>query len=304
LLDSFRPFFSVVAEAHQRRRYPNSVPSKQQALPRLPARTAVTPEHPLRRSIQTLRRWVDLLRVLTESDLRFRYGRGPWRFIRWLFEPVALVGVYLVLLTFVVNRPGHAAGLSLTCAVVPFQLVILAIMNAMTTLELRRPMLLNMAFDRMLLPIASALSEAAGFAASVFLIVAMMAIYQTAPGWTLLWFPLIFVINLLLAAAAAYPAVLFGIWLRELKQFVASFVRMLFFLGPGLVPLSETSHDIRGLLYLNPFTGLFEAYRDVFVYNQRPAAWELLAPLAGALVLLVIFVPIYRIEQRQFAKVV
>jgi lipopolysaccharide transport system permease protein len=258
----------------------------------------------LRRGVGWLIRSAELLWVLTESDLRFRYGRGPWRFARWLLEPFALVGVYLILVVFVLDRPGNAPGLSLACAVVPFQLVMLTIMNAMTALDARRPILLNMAFKRMLIPPASAFTESVGFASSLLLIVVMMALYEISPTWSVLWFPVVFVVNLLLAAAAAYPAVLLGIWLRELRAFVLSFVRILFFLGPGLVPLAETSSDVRNLLRLNPMTGLFEAYRSVFLYGHSPAAWQLGIPLAAAGLLLIVFVPVYVLEQRQFAKVI
>jgi lipopolysaccharide transport system permease protein len=269
-----------------------------------PARDVTGGGTPIRRAVSWLLSSVDLLRVLTESDLRFRYGRGPWRFVRWLLEPVALVGVYLFLITFVLDRPGKALGLSLACAVVPFQLVMLTIGNAMTTLDARRPILLNMAFKRMLIPISSALTEGAGFASSLFLLIFMMAAYGIGPSWNLVWFPLVLLVNLLLAVAAAYAATLFGIWLRELRTFVVSFVRTLFFLGPGLVPLEETSEGVRDVLRLNPLTGLFEAYRDVFLNGQRPAAWELLYPLATVVILLVVFVPAYRAEQRQFVKVI
>jgi lipopolysaccharide transport system permease protein len=268
------------------------------------ARERAGGETTVRDAFRWLFRSAELLWVLTESDLRFRYGRGPWRFIRWLFEPVALVGVYLILVSLVLDRPGTAPGLSLACAVVPFQLVMLTIGNAMTALDLRRPILLNMGFKRMLIPTSSALSESVGFAASLFLIIAMMAIYGIAPTWNMLWFPMVLLINLLLAAAAAYPAVLFGIWLRELRPFVLSFVRILFFLGPGLVPLSETSPRIQDLLRLNPLTGLFEAYRDVFLNGEPPAAWELFFPLVAATLLLLAFVPVYSVEQRHFAKVI
>jgi ABC-type polysaccharide/polyol phosphate export permease len=264
----------------------------------------MSPEGKLRRSLQTVGASVDLLRALTESDLRFRYGRGPFRFARWLLEPVALVGVYLILVTFVLDRPGRAPGLSLTCAVIPFQLVMLTIGNAMGALDARRPILLNMAFRRMLLPISSALTESLAFAASLFLVIVMMVIYRVAPDWSVLWFPAVLLVNLLLAVSAAYAAVLFGIWLRELRPFVLSFVRILFFLAPGLVPLQETSDRIRSLLQINPMTGLFEAYRSAFMYGTRPAAWELLFPFATAVVLLAIFVPLYRAEQHQFAKVI
>jgi ABC-type polysaccharide/polyol phosphate export permease len=261
-------------------------------------------ETAFRQAVRSLGRSADLLRVLAESDLRFRYGRGPARFVRWLLEPVALVGVYLLLVTFILDESGAAVGLSLTCAVIPFQLVMLTIANAMTTLEARRPILLNMAFKRSLLPASCALTECVGFASSFCLLVVIMAAYGVAPTLATLWFPLVLLVNVLLAIAAAYAAILLGIWLRELKAFVLSFVRILFFLAPALVPLDQTSDAVRGILKLNPLTGLFEAYRDVFLYGQRPAAWELLYPLAGAALLFVVFVPIYRSEQRQFAKVV
>jgi ABC-type polysaccharide/polyol phosphate export permease len=221
-----------------------------------------------------------------------------------LLEPVALVGVYLILVTFVLDRPGKAVGLSLTCAVIAFQLIMLTVGNAMTALDARRPILLNMSFKRMLLPISSALSEGAAFGASLVLVAFMMIVYRVAPTWNVAWLPLVVLVNLVLAVAAAYPAILFGIWLRELKPFVLSFVRVLFFLSPSLVPLAEARQDTQHLLRLNPLTGLFEAYRAIFFYGRPIEAWQLLHPLAAAAILLVAFVPIYRSEQRHFAKVI
>jgi lipopolysaccharide transport system permease protein len=258
----------------------------------------------LRAPIVRLLRSFDLLRSLTEADLRFRYGRGPSRFIRWLMEPFALLGVYLLLVTFVLDRPGVAPGLSLAAVIVPFQLVISTVGNAMEAVPVRRPILLNMAFERNLIPVSSALTECASFVASFFIIAVMMAAYGIAPTFAFVWLPLVVLVNVYLAVAAAYAASLLGLWLRELKPFLLSFVRMLFFLSPGLVPLSETSPQIRSLLRLNPLTGLFEAYRGIFLYGHAPAAWELLYPTLIGAVLLVVLVPLYRVEQRQFAKVV
>jgi ABC-type polysaccharide/polyol phosphate export permease len=300
-----RTGFSIFSSGSHFRRYRKRVQTEQELHERPPAMRAQTRQQ---RALVGRVEWfvglLDLLWVLTQSDLRFRYGRGPWRFIRWFLEPFALVGVYLILLTFVLDRPGTDVGLSLACAVVPFQFVILTVMNAMGALEVRRPILLNMKFRRMLIPTASAMTESLGFASSFFLIVLMMAAYKVAPTWSVFWFPLVLLVNLLFAAAAAYPAVIFGIWLRELRAFVVSFIRVLFFLSPGLVPLSEARPDVRHLLEINPLTGLFEAYRAVFMFGRAPEAWQLLYPLAATAILLAVFVPVYRIEQRQFAKVI
>ena len=251
----------------------------------------------------TLRRWFDLLRVLTEADLRFRYGRGPLRFGRWLLEPFALVGVYLVLISLVLDRPGTAPGLALACAVVPFQFVMATVTNAMDALHIRRPIVLNMGFERKLIPMSSAMTESVSFFASFSIVVLMMIVYKVAPTPMLVWLPVVVLVNLFLAVAAAYAASLLGLWLWEFRPFLLSFVRLLFFIGPGLVPLAQTSDSIQGLLRFNPFTGLFESYRDVFLTGEAPQAWELLYPLAIALIILGVFVPLYRAEQQQFAKV-
>ena len=271
------------------------------------AGSANVPRRPRTRfgaAVRSLLRSADLLRALTEADLRFRYGRGPGRFLRWLLEPFALVGIYLLFVTFVLDRPGAAPGLSLACAIVPFQLVMSTVMNAMQAVDVRKPILLNMRFERRLIPLSSTLTETTAFSASFLILVVMMAAYHVAPTPALVWLPLVVLTNLYLAASAAYAATLLGLWLHELKPFLLSFVRMLFFLGPGIVPLAAASANSQEILRYNPLTGMFEAYRDVFLNGVAPAPWELLYPFAIATAILLAFVPLYGSEQRQFAKVV
>jgi ABC-type polysaccharide/polyol phosphate export permease len=124
-----------------------------------------------------------------------------------------------------------------------------------------------------------------------------------APTLSLLWLPLVIAATLLLSIGVAYPAAMLGIWMPEIGTFVISFVRVLFFISPGLVPLSQISGDAHDLLLINPMTGLFESYRDVLAYGDSPGALELLYPAALGVVLLLVFVPVFRSEQRQFAKI-
>jgi ABC-type polysaccharide/polyol phosphate export permease len=247
---------------------------------------------------------VDVLLALTAADIRARYGRGRIRVLRWLIDPFALVGVYLLLVTFVLNRPGFAPGLSLACAVVPFQLVMSTVMNAMSAVTARRSIILNMAFPRTLLPISSALTEAVGFLASFTLFVVMMAAYRVTPTVNALWLPVLVVTTTAFAAAIAFPSLLFGLWFRELRPFALSFVRTLFFLGSGLVPLAATHGNVDRTLRLNPLTAIFESFRQVLLFGKPPAAWQVLYPLLLAGAIAAIFMPLYVREQRQFAKVV
>jgi lipopolysaccharide transport system permease protein len=248
------------------------------------------------------RSW-DVLVALTVSDLKIRYGRGGWQLVKWIADPFALVGVYLALVTIVLDRPGEAPGLSLACAVVPFQLFTTAVVNAMSAVATRRSIVLNMTFNRTLLPLSGTLTEAVAFSASLVLLAVMMAVYGVAPTLSALWLPVVIAATLLLSVGVAYPAALLGIWMPEIGNFVMSFVRVLFFIAPGLVPLSQVSGTAHDLLLINPMTGLFESYRDALLYGNAPGAFELLYPVLVGVVLLALFVPLFRSEQRQFAKI-
>jgi ABC-type polysaccharide/polyol phosphate export permease len=250
-----------------------------------------------------LKRTSELLATLVEADMRGRYGRGPWRMVKWLLDPFALVGVYLLLVSVVLDRPGRAVGLSLACAVIPFQLVMLSCLNSLDSLRARRPIIANMSFPRDLLPVSSALTESVAFLASLLLLVLMMVAYGVAPTVAVLWLPVVLAVNLALATAFAYGAALLALWVPDLRVSVSSFIRTLFFLAPGLIALRDIEGTTQDVVKINPLTGLFEAYRDALLYGQAPAAWELLVPLGAAGLLAAVFVPIYHSEQRHLAKV-
>jgi ABC-type polysaccharide/polyol phosphate export permease len=207
------------------------------------------------------------------------------------------------MVAFVLDRGGRAPGLSLTCAVVPFQLFMLATIAGLSCVMLRTSIILNMPFPRTLIPVSSALTESAAFGASLALLALMMIVYGVAPTLAILWLPLVMLITLLLAVAVSFPAALFGLWFLDLRAFAINCARALFFVAPGIVPLTEVKPSTQPWLELNPLTGLFEAYRDVLLYGQSPAAWELLYPTGAAALLLLIFVPLYRREAPHFAKV-
>jgi lipopolysaccharide transport system permease protein len=251
-----------------------------------------------------VRRHVDVLLALVSSDLRVRYGRGSLRAAKWLLDPVAALGIYLLLVAFVLDRGGTAPGLSIACAVVPFQLVMMTVVNALRSIELRRTIILNLSFPRGLIPLASAVTESIAFLAALPLLAIMMAAYGIAPTPAALWLVPAVLVTFAFSAALAYPAALVGFWFPELVTFIISAVRALFFLAPGLIALDSVSGSARDLLPLNPLTGLFETYRDALLYGQAPAAWEILAPLAAGAIVLALALPAYRREAPYFAKAV
>jgi lipopolysaccharide transport system permease protein len=250
------------------------------------------------------RRSADVLAALVRSDLRIRYGRGKVRVLKWLLDPIAALGIYLVLVAVVLDRSGTAAGLSLACAIVPFQLLITSVLNALQAVILRSSIIVNMGFPRTLIPLSSVATESVAVLASFTLLPLMMLVYGVAPTAAVLWVPVAFAVTVALAAALAYPAALIGVWYPEMVPFSVSLLRALFFIAPGIIALDAITGTARDLLPLNPFTGIFELFRHALLYGDSPPAWQVLVPLGFAAAILAICLPLYRREQRELAKLV
>jgi lipopolysaccharide transport system permease protein len=252
--------------------------------------------------VSSLSRTWEVVVALARADVRIRYGRGPIRPLKWIMDPIAALGVYLLLIVFVIDDEGRAAGLSIACAVVPFQLVIMTVANSLRAVELRRAIVSNMAFPRSLIPVAATLTETVGFAACLVLLPVMMVAYGVALTPAVLLMPLALALTFALALALSYPATLVGLWVPELSLMLVSATRTLFFVAPGLVALDEIGGRTHDLLKINPLTGIFETYRSILIDGAAPAAWAVLVPLGYAAVLSALFVPLFRREQRHFAK--
>jgi lipopolysaccharide transport system permease protein len=246
---------------------------------------------------------VEVVAALSRSDLKVRYGRGPATLAKWLLDPFAALGVYLLMVVWVLGHSAQTPGLTLACAVVPFQLVMMSVINALRAVEMRKSIVTNMGFPRALIPLSCVVTESAGFVAALPLIPVLMALYGVEPTPALLLTPVLLAVTFALALALAYPASLVGAWAPDMAPFATSGVRTLFFLAPGLVALPDVTGTAHELLPINPLTGLFESYRSVFLEGAAPAAWELAVPLGAALAVLAVSVPLYRREQRHFAKV-
>jgi lipopolysaccharide transport system permease protein len=246
----------------------------------------------------------DLLTVLARSDLRVRYGRGRLRFVKWVLDPIAALGIYLLFVVLVIDAGTTATGLSLACAIVPFQLLLSTVVNAISAVNVRRPIILNMRFPRMMIPIASLVTESVAFVVTLLFLPALMVVYWVEPTVSVIWIVPALAVTAALALALAYPATLFGIWYPELGSFAVSIARAAFFIAPGLIALDQVTGTTRDLLPLNPLTGLFETYRDALLYGQAPAAWQLLVPFGTAVLVFAVCLPIYRAEQARLAKLV
>jgi lipopolysaccharide transport system permease protein len=125
-------------------------------------------------------------------------------------------------------------------------------------------------FPLEILPLVSL--GAALFHAFVSLLVWLMAYIFLfgLPQITVLLLPLIFMPLLFFILGVSWFLASFGVFLRDVNQFIGMMVSMLMFLSPIFYPISALPEQYQVYLMLNPITSVIEQFRDVLFWGKCP----------------------------------
>ena len=183
--------------------------------------------------------------------------------------------------------------------------MLLSCVSALSSVGVREPIVLNMRFDRMLIPLAAVMTEALAFAASLLMFPLMMLVYGVGPTAALLWLPFVVAVTLTLAAGGGVPRRADRTLvpqLQDLRRPVAA-DRVLRVAGDRGA-LRDVRRACAGGSISTRSRGSSRRSGTCSCTGRAPEAWQLVYPAFVGLVLAAIFVPLYRHEQRHFAKLV
>lgn len=228
----------------------------------------------------------------------------------WILDPLLQMPLY-VLLVGVILRSGTADyPLFVFAAVLPWKWFTSSVADATTSVSTRDQLIKQVPFPKLVLPVAAITSGIPQFAFGLIPLLGLMLLfYRDRLSWFLLLIPVVAAVQLLLTLAAGILLAAFNVFARDTGRLTGHVLRLWFFLSPGLYSTDRIDHvtarypAVGYFFRLNPFTTLFEAYRDL-IYRARlpdPAAlaWFL---IASACLLAITLIMFKRLEPR-FAKV-
>ena len=206
-----------------------------------------------------------LVQVLAGRKLKSEYEMNIVGFAWWLLEPLSLAAVYYVLVTVLTSSTDSKYMLVVLVSLLPFKWLQSSVIQSMTTVRSNANLVTDVYFPRALLPVTETSIGLAHFGVALLVLPIFMFALKVAPGPQLIFLPVIVVVQLVFTLGMAYPMAVWGLNYRNLPGLMANMMRLWFYLSPGLFELSRfTKGWQRGLMRLNPLTGLFESYRGVF----------------------------------------
>jgi lipopolysaccharide transport system permease protein len=256
-----------------------------------------------------------LVRYLVQAEIKKRGANTVLGNVWWILDPLLLMVVYVVLVTIIATRALPDYPLFIFAAILPWKWFTAAVTDATGSVVNQHRLIKQIAFPKIVLPIAATTAGIVGFAFGLIPLAAIMLLYLDRLSPLILLIPIIAVVQYVFTVAVAILVAAGNVFFRDLGNVVRHLLRLWWYLSPGLYALSHLdgialfeNPVLRFIAHANPFAVLFEAYRRV-IYGTLdgppiPPDWSSLAILlvASLAFLAVATVGFKRLEPT-FAKV-
>ena len=249
-----------------------------------------------------------LTRYLVRADLKKHGSDTLLGNIWWVLDPLLQMAVYVVLLQviFSVDTPDYP--LFVFAAILPWKWFSTAVNDGISSVTSRERIIKQVKFPKIVLPVAATTSGIVNFAFGLIPLIALMLLfYQDRLSPYLLLIPAIAAVQFVFSLACAVLVAGINVFFRDIANVARHALRLWFYLSPALYSYDAVAGRLDGLagrvLALNPWTPLFESYRDV-IYNETMPDWAGLAVLlALSSVFLLLAMLFFKRVEPAFAKV-
>jgi teichoic acid transport system permease protein len=239
---------------------------------------------------------------LSRTKLRAQHFNSALGQLWLVLNPMLLACVYFILVDILrggSSRPGFFA--HLVAGIFAYHLVSDAARQGTKSVVSGGRLILNSAFPRVLLPLASAVSAVKRFLPTVVIYIPLHIASGLPVGPELLWVLVLFALLVVLASGLAMIVAALQVYFRDLKSFMPYLLRVWLFASPVLYFADEMPERYRFLLDLNPLGQLLAAWSDVINQGSAPSVQQLAVGSAWAFGILVVGFLFFVSREREFA---
>jgi homopolymeric O-antigen transport system permease protein len=249
-----------------------------------------------------------LTRYLVRADLKKHGADTLLGNVWWVLDPLLQMAVYVVLLQviFQVDKPDYP--LFVFAAILPWKWFSSSVNDGISSVTSRERIIKQVRFPKIVLPVAATAGGVVSFAFGLIpLIGLMLAFYADRLSPYLLLIPAIAAVQFVFSLAFAILVAGVNVFFRDIANVARHALRLWFYLSPALYAYDDVAGRLNGLVgkiqLLNPWTPLFESYRDV-IYNETMPNWLWLgALLLASIVFLLLATVFFKRVEPSFAKV-
>ena len=239
---------------------------------------------------------------LARTDLRSK-NMGTFFGQLWLvINPMLLAGVYFLLVNILRDRQRGSDFLAhLVACLFAFHFFSTSVNQSSRAVTRSGKLILNTAFPRSLLPIASVMTAFARFVPTMGVYAVLHAVVGLPVGLHLLWVvPLLLEIAVFTLGVSLFLSAL-QVYFRDLANFLPYLMRVWLYSSPILYFAAEVPSAIERFLVLNPLFSMLAGWSQVLNEGRAPSGSYLLQGALWAVGTLTIGALFFVSREREFA---
>jgi len=225
-----------------------------------------------------------LVRVLAEREFQSRYKQTLLGIIWALLTPVLLVIVFAVFVNRAFDiKTGDAPYILFAyIGLIPWNFFSFSLTRGGQSLVVDAGVINKVRCPREVFPISGMASAGIDMFISLFLLGGMFIATGYQVKTTVVWVPLIFVLQLAFVAGVVLVFAILGVYFRDLYQAMPLLLQLGLLATPvayGIEAIPEKWWSIYAAI--NPLAAVIESYRETMLYGYAPP-WDLFLPAAAA----------------------
>lgn len=247
--------------------------------------------------VKELYKFRELILVWSIREVRVRYKQSILGAAWAILQPLSMMAIFTVIFSLFAKMPSDGIPYPIFSysALLPWTLFSSALSYGIPSLVYNLNLVVKTYFPREVLPIGVVGASLLDYliASSIFLV--MMIYYDYPLRLTMLWIPVILLIQLMLALGVAFIGSALLVFYRDVRFIIPLGTQLWFYATPIIYSSSIIPERFQTIYALNPMVGVINAYRRVILYGENPV-WSELG--LAAVVSVIIFVLGYYIFKR------
>lgn len=214
----------------------------------------------------------DLFGQLTFREIKSRYKQSVLGYAWAILVPLLNLLVLSIVFSRVFKVPtGNIPyPVFLFVALVPWMFLTNAISAATGSVMANGSLITKVRLPREILPISAVFAKLIDLILTSLVLLVFLLIYQIKFEPTIIFVPLIFLVQLLLVLGVSLILSATNVFFRDIENVLGIFLTIWMYLTPVIYSATLIPENLRLLFYINPMTGVVNAYRDTILYGNFP----------------------------------
>jgi lipopolysaccharide transport system permease protein len=256
--------------------------------------------------LNELKKHRELLFSWTLRDFKVRYSQSLLGVTWAILQPFSLMIIFSAVFSVFLKVPtdGIPYPVFAYTAILPWTFFANALSFAIPSLVSNMNLVSKIYFPREIFPLSSILVCLIDFGVASIIFVLMLLFYRVPVGLTILYVPLILIVQIILTFGISLLGSAVIVFYRDVRFVIPLALQIWMYVSPVIYPANMVPPKFRSIYFLNPMAVLIDTYRRIILFNQTPD-WRYLGLTSLLSVLLMVGAYRYfKRAEREFADLI